>query len=132
MTRTFVFGNPTAEFTKAYNAILKAHQLVYENVKPNTTGVEADAIARNYLTAQGYGEYFTHGLGHGVGVKIHEAPRLSPKSTDVLVNGNCFTIEPGVYFDGKFGIRIEDTVVLENDKAVSFNAFTKELFTVNP
>ena len=129
-TRTFYFGTPSDEFIKAYNAVLTAHNLVATNVTNGTTGVEADAIARNYLTKNGYGEYFTHGLGHGVGVKIHESPRLSTKSVDTLTNGNCFTIEPGVYFDGKFGIRIEDTVCLVDGKVVSFNTLTKELFTV--
>ena len=131
-TRTFVFGKPSVEFEKAYQAVLTAHQLAVENIKDGVSGVEADAFSRNYLISQGYGDYFTHGLGHGVGVKIHESPRLSTKSNDVLTNGNCFSIEPGVYFDGKFGIRIEDTVVLKDGKVVSFNKISKELFTVKP
>ena len=82
------------------------------------SGKDADKIARDLLTGRGYGEYFTHSLGHGVGLEIHENPRLSPKSDDVLKSGTVFTVEPGVYIEGKFGIRIEDTCVMENGRAV--------------
>jgi Xaa-Pro aminopeptidase len=79
-------------------------------------GKQADAFARDYLKEQGLDKYFTHSLGHGIGLDIHEYLALSPKSSDVLTNGMVFSIEPGVYFDNEFGIRIEDTVKLCNGK----------------
>ena len=85
--------------------------------KGDNQGIEN--FARNVLKSRGFGEYFTHSLGHGIGVKIHEAPRLSLKSDYVLKDGNVFSIEPGVYLNGKFGVRIEDTVALIDGKCVS-------------
>lgn len=127
MTRTFFYGKADSEFKKAYSATLEAHNLAAENIRAGMTGVEADGIARGALKKAGFGEYFTHGLGHGVGVKIHEEPRLSKKSDKTLKNGNVFSIEPGVYLNDKFGIRIEDTVCLKDDKVNSFMTFTKDL-----
>ena len=131
-TRTFIFGDYTSEFKNVYDSVLTAHNLAFDNITNNLSCVEADAISRNYLKTCGLDSYFTHSLGHGVGVKIHEAPKLSKNSNSVLVNGNCFSIEPGVYLSGKFGVRIEDTVYLENGKVKSFNKISKELFTVKP
>ena len=92
------------------------------------TGVEADAIARNYLKEKGYGELFTHSLGHGIGLNVHEMPSVSPKGENVLLDGMIFSDEPGVYVAGEYGIRIEDTVRLENGKVKSFMGLTsKEL-----
>jgi Xaa-Pro aminopeptidase len=132
MTRTFAFGNYSSEFKKVYNVVLKAHENAFENITSGITSVTADGFSRSVIVENGYGEYFTHGVGHGVGVKIHEAPRLSKKSESVLTSGNCFSIEPGVYIENKFGVRIEDTVYLSNDELTSFNELTKELFTVKP
>lgn len=132
MTRTFAFGNVSDDFKKAYSAVLEAHLTAYNNIVAGMTGKQADGIARSVLEKYGYAKYFTHSLGHGVGVKIHEEPRLSQKSEAVLENGNVFSIEPGVYVDGEFGIRIEDTVYLDSGKCVSLNSADKNLFTVNP
>ena len=84
------------------------------------TGVQADAIARDYLTQQGYGKLFTHSLGHGIGLNVHEFPSLSPRGENVLTDGMVFSDEPGVYAAGEFGIRIEDTVTLRGGKVRSF------------
>ena len=117
ITRTAFFGEPDAEFLKAYDAVLTANLKADNEIFAGMSGKEADKIARDALNARGYGRYFTHSLGHGVGLEIHEAPRLSPKSDDELKEGTVFTVEPGVYLDGKFGIRIEDTCVMQNGRA---------------
>ena len=130
ITRTVLFGDDGKHeaFKKAYNAVLTAHNLVQENLRSGMTGVEADAIARNYLKEQGYGELFTHSLGHGIGLNVHEMPSISPKGENVLVDGMVFSDEPGVYVAGEYGIRIEDTVRLENGHVKSFMSLTsKEL-----
>ncbi len=121
ITRTFLFGddNKHAEFKKAYAAVLAAHELVKETAKSGMTGVQVDAIARNYLTEKGYGALFTHSLGHGIGLQIHEFPSVSPKGETPLVDGMVFSDEPGVYAAGEFGIRIEDTVTLKSGKIES-------------
>lgn len=126
-TRTVFFGNPSEEFIKAYQATLEANLAAFDNIKEGTSGVTADKIARDVLESRGYGEYFTHSLGHGVGMEIHERPTLSPKSKDALKEGAVFTIEPGVYLNGKFGIRIEDTAVIKNGKAERLFTDGKEL-----
>ena len=127
MTRTFFYGKAGEEFKKAYYSTLNAHNAAAESIRAGISGREADEIARRSLEKSGFGEYFTHGLGHGVGVFIHEMPRLNKKSEAVLKNGNVFSIEPGVYLSGKFGIRIEDTVCLGNGKVKSMMTFTKDL-----
>ena len=126
ITRTFLFGDDKnrAEFKKAYNAVLTAHNLVKEQLKSGMTGVEADAIARNYLTQAGYGKLFTHSLGHGIGLNVHEQPSLSPRGVNILKDGMVFSDEPGVYAAGEYGIRIEDTVTLHNGKVESFMSKT--------
>ena len=114
MTRTFFYGKPDEEFLKAYKAVETAHVTAEKTIYAGITCVEADKIARDILTEKGYGKYFTHSLGHGIGVNIHEAPALSPKGKGTLENGMVFSIEPGVYINGKFGIRIENTVTLKD------------------
>ena len=128
ITRTFLFGDDGKheEFKKAYDAVLTAHNLVQEKVCSGMTGVEADAIARDYLKEKGYGDLFTHSLGHGIGLNVHEMPSVSPKGENVLADGMVFSDEPGVYVAGEYGIRIEDTVRLENGKVKSFMSLTKK------
>ena len=128
-TRTVLFGddNNHDEFKKAYDRVLEAHICAKENIGAGLTGREADAIARNCLKKYGLDKYFTHSLGHGIGINIHESPMLSPNSQEKLLNGMVFSDEPGVYFEGQFGIRIEDTVTLENDKVVSLTDSNKKL-----
>ncbi len=132
ITRTFLFGDDGKheEFKKAYGHVLTAHELAKEKIVAGMTGKEADAIAREYLTAQGYGELFTHSLGHGIGLNVHEAPYLSPKRACVLGNGMVFSDEPGVYVAGEYGIRIEDTVTLENGKIKSFMTKTDRALVI--
>lgn len=126
ITRTFLFGDDGKheEFKKAYAAVLTAHTMVKEQLMSGMTGIEADSIARNYLKEQGYGELFTHSLGHGIGLNIHEYPSVSPRGETKLVDGMVFSDEPGVYKAGEYGIRIEDTVTLKNGKVQSFMSKT--------
>ena len=131
MTRTFYFGSkPPKEFVKAYDSVLRAHVATYEGIYEGIPCADVDKLARDVLTADGYGKLFTHSLGHGVGVNIHEPPWLSPKGKGELHNGMVHSIEPGVYIDGKFGIRIEDTVCMKDKKAHTFMKTTKKLFKI--
>ena len=127
MTRTMFFGTPTEEFRKAYLAVLTAHMKAAEGIKAGITGKEADKIARDVLDSLGYGKYFTHSLGHGIGVNIHEYPNLSPRGEATLCDNMVFSNEPGVYLNGKFGIRIEDSCHLENGKYKTFMKDDKSL-----
>ena len=131
MTRTLFYGEPDEKFLKAYLATLTAHVKCAEGIVEGMTGKEADAIARDHLTSLGYGKYFTHSLGHGIGVNIHEFPTLSVKGEAKLENNMVFSNEPGVYFDGKFGIRIEDSAYMSNGKYVSFMKDDKSLVVIN-
>ncbi len=126
ITRTFLFGDDKKheEFKRAYACVLQAHENAKANIVAGMTGREADAIAREYLKANGYGELFTHSLGHGIGLNVHEKPMISPKSEQILEDGMVFSDEPGVYKMGEYGIRIEDTVTLINGKVKSFMSKT--------
>ena len=126
ITRTFLFGDDGKheDFKKAYASVLKAHNLAQEKITAGMTGKEADAIARDSLRADGYGDLFTHSLGHGIGLNVHEKPGVSPRGEIVLADGMVFSDEPGVYEAGQYGIRIEDTVTLKNGKVVSFMSKT--------
>ena len=128
-TRTFLFGDDKkhGEFKKAYSRVLEAHMAAKEKITDGVTGREADAFARDYLRGFGLDKYFTHSLGHGIGINIHEYPMLSPKSLQVLKNGMVFSDEPGVYFEGNFGIRIEDTVTLYGGAVQSLTDSDKNL-----
>lgn len=128
-TRTFLFGDDKnhEEFKKAYQIVLDAHMLAKQRITNGMTGKQADAVARDLLKEHELDKYFTHSLGHGIGVNIHEFPRLSPKSEDVLLNNMVFSDEPGVYFEGNFGIRIEDTVMLKDGKVLSLTDSDKKL-----
>ena len=128
ITRTFLFGNNgDGEFKTVYGHVLEAHRIAAENIRAGITGEEADAFARDHLKKYGLDKFFTHSLGHGIGINIHEAPKLSARSLEILRNGMVFSIEPGVYFEGKFGIRIEDSVMLENNRVRSFMQTDKKL-----
>lgn len=126
ITRTAFFGEPSEVFIKRYNAVKKANELAIENIKENMEFSAGDKIARDFLKEQGYGENFTHSLGHGLGLEIHEYPSVSPKGKGRFAFGTAFTIEPGVYFDGEYGIRIEDTVYLDG-KVKRLTKDSKEL-----
>ena len=112
LTRTLCAGEADAQFKLIYNTVLAAQQAAEEHIAPGMTGHEADSYARVIIQDAGYGTQFGHGLGHGVGMAIHEFPRLGTNSTDVLAPGMVFTVEPGIYLPAWGGVRIEDTVLL--------------------
>ena len=126
-TRTVAFGRVPDEARKIYNITREAQQLGIDSAQPGMPGRELDALVRGCIEKHGYGEFFGHGLGHGVGVEVHEKPRLGKTSGDHLLLHSVFTIEPGIYLPGKFGVRIEDTVVMHENGVEPFQQFTKEL-----
>jgi len=117
MTRTLVAGKPTEKQKKLYQIVKTAQETAFEAVKPNVKAKDVDAVARKIIADAGYGKYFVHSLGHGVGLEVHEPPTLSPESKEVLVAGNVVTVEPGVYLVGYGGVRIEDTVLVQKNGA---------------
>ena len=117
LTRTVVIGQPDDRFRRVYDAVLGAQLTAIETMASGMTGREADGLARTVIEECGYGEYFGHGLGHGVGLEVHEKPTLGVRSEDELADGMVFSVEPGVYIPGWGGVRIEDLVVLENGRA---------------
>ena len=130
-TRTFATGPLPDELKAGYEATLEGQLAGLEAVRAGVTGVDADAAARDRIEAAGLGEKFGHGLGHGVGLEVHEAPRLSRESTDTLATGNVVTVEPGVYLEGLGGIRIEDLVVVTDGEPEVLTSFGKDLITVS-
>ena len=124
VTRTAVFGKPSKEAEKIYSIVLKAHQAAIAAVKPGVTAGELDKIARDIITNEGYGEYFTHRLGHGLGSNVHEYPSIMKDSELVIQEGMCFSIEPGIYVPSVAGVRIEDCLYVTNNGC--------ELFTKTP
>ncbi len=132
-TRTVAAGSVSEEAREAYELVLRAQLAGLAAVRAGADGRQTDAVARELIAAAGHGEHFGHGLGHGVGLDIHEAPRLSPRSTDAdrLLAGDVVTVEPGVYLPGKLGIRIEDLVVVREDGCQVLTGVPKELRIVD-
>lgn len=128
-TRTFLFGDDKKheDFKQIYKRVLEAQTLVKEKFTAGMTGREGDAIARGYLAQFNLDKYFTHSLGHSIGINIHELPGLSPRDNTVFCEGMVFSDEPGVYIAGKLGVRIEDTVTLKNGKVLSLTKTDKNL-----
>jgi Xaa-Pro aminopeptidase len=125
LTRTIVIGEPSAQFQRLYDIVLTAQLTAEERIEAGMSGRDAHAIAARVIAAAGYGDAFTHGLGHGVGLDIHEAPRLRPESADVLEDGHVVTVEPGIYLPGWGGIRIEDQCVMEYGRLRAVSAAPK-------
>ncbi len=117
LTRTICLGQPDDTFRKIYDIVLGAQLTAIATVRPGMTGEEADSLARKVIQEAGYGDTFGHSLGHGVGLAVHENPRVGPRSKDVLKEGMLFTVEPGIYITGWGGVRIEDVVSLNSDGA---------------
>ena len=126
-TRTFATGELDAETEEVYEVVRRAQASALSAVRAGPTGREVDAVAREAIAQAGYGERFGHGLGHGVGLEVHEEPRLSKASDAPLQAGNVVTVEPGVYLPGKFGVRIEDLVVVTDDGTEVLSSYPKEL-----
>ncbi len=127
LTRTFLVGKPSQKQAKIYEAVRKAQQEAFEGLREGTKAKDADAIARKIIKGAGYGEHFVHSLGHGVGLDVHEMPTLTSESKDLLKVGNVVTVEPGIYIVGFGGVRIEDTVLIQKEKAERFTNATYDL-----
>jgi Xaa-Pro aminopeptidase len=129
-TRTLATGNLDDDAHAIYELVYEAQLAGLAAVRAGVSGRDADAAARTVITAAGHGDHFGHGLGHGVGLEVHEAPRLSQRSDSVLARGNLVTVEPGVYLPGELGVRIEDLVVVTDSGSQILTDVPKELITV--
>jgi len=126
-TRTFATGELDPRDREIYELVLRAQQAALTAIRPGPTGREVDAVARAIIDEGGHGDHFGHGLGHGVGLEVHEGPRLSKQGNDVLAAGNIVTVEPGVYVPGAVGVRIEDLVLVTEDGGEVLSGLSKAL-----
>lgn len=127
MTRTVAVGEVSTKQIEVYETVLEAQLSSLKAVRAGVPCREVDAVARNIIASKGYGSYFGHGLGHGVGVEIHESPSLNPSSETILEKGHIITIEPGIYLPGEFGVRIEDMAVVTDDGCKNLTLAEKKL-----
>ncbi|NPU96713.1 MAG: aminopeptidase P family protein [Candidatus Omnitrophica bacterium] len=130
ITRTVFLGDPGDSFKSLYQCVYQANARAAEAIRPGITGVQGDEFARDVIRQAGHADLFVHGLGHGVGLEIHEAPRLSPLYDKEIQAGNVVTIEPGVYIPGSGGIRIEDMAVVREDGCEVLNQTSKEMIVL--
>ena len=131
MTRTPVVGKATEKHKEVYSIVKEAQQRGCDIAKAGVPCKKVDAATRDYIGEMGYGEYYTHGTGHGLGLEIHTSPRFSPQSKQVLEVNNVMTIEPGIYLAGWGGVRIEDDVIIGEDDCEILNQTTKDLVVLN-
>ncbi|MCL4321001.1 MAG: Xaa-Pro peptidase family protein [Deltaproteobacteria bacterium] len=129
-TVTMHFGKPDKKFSDVYDAVYSAQQLAISKIKPGVKFKDLDKTARDYIEKKGYGKYFTHSLGHGVGLDIHEYPYVYNKNADTVKEGMVFTVEPGVYLEGEFGVRIEDMCYVKRDGAQVITNIKKKSFYI--
>jgi Xaa-Pro aminopeptidase len=127
MTRTVVMGKASSKVKKIYDIVLTAQQMAQEKIRAGKRAQEIDCIARNYIKDKGYGEYFGHGLGHGVGLAVHEMPAVNSKSTDLIQTNQVFSVEPGIYLPNQFGVRIEDLVLAQKSGCEILTKSPKDL-----
>jgi Xaa-Pro aminopeptidase len=125
LSRTFFLGSEDKTFSRIYDIVLGAQLTALAAVMAGMSGDQVDRLARTAVEEAGYGDAFGHGLGHGVGLETHESPRLGPNSSDLLIDGMVFTIEPGIYIPDWGGVRIEDTVVMENGRVKALSRVEK-------
>jgi len=130
-TRTFATGEPGEEARAVYEVVLRAQEAALEAIRAEARGEDVDGVARAVISEAGYGDRFGHGLGHGVGLEVHEGPRLSLRSDDVLAAGEVVTVEPGIYLPGRLGVRIEDLVVVAEDGLRNLSGLPKALQIVD-
>ncbi len=130
-TRTFATGSPAEDQLAVYELVRRAQAEARAAVRAGALCSDVDAVARGVIEAEGHGERFGHGLGHGVGLEVHEQPRLARTAEGSLAAGNTVTVEPGIYLPGRFGVRIEDLVVVTEDGCEALTGFPKELVTVH-
>lgn len=127
MTRTVVIGKATDRQKEIYNVVLNAQKCALSEISAGALAKVVDSAARNYIKDHGYGKYFGHGLGHSLGLNVHEKPSCSPKSEDILTENMLMTVEPGIYIEDFGGVRIEDLVVVKNDGYTNLTKSPKEL-----
>lgn len=112
LTRTLFLGSPPDEFRTIYRIVGEAQDAAVDAIKPGRTGGEIHAVAHDYISRHGFGQWFPHGLGHSLGLNIHEGPRFSATEAAPIEAGNVITVEPGVYLPGRYGVRTEDVIVV--------------------
>ncbi|MBT2574462.1 aminopeptidase P family protein [Bacillus sp. ISL-51] len=127
ITRTVAVGEPSDKLKEIYQVVFDAQALGVQHIKPGMTGKEADALTRDHISAKGYGQYFGHSTGHGLGMEVHESPGLSFRSSAVLEPGMAVTIEPGIYIPELGGVRIEDDIIITEDGNRTITHSPKEL-----
>ena len=130
MTRTIVLGEATTKHKEIYETVLKAQLEALNAIRGGVEGKKVDKVARDIITEAGYGQFFGHGLGHAVGIEIHENPRFSPGETNIIEEGMVITVEPGIYIPGFGGVRIEDMVMIKNEGIENFTHSPKELMII--
>ncbi|NLI91866.1 MAG: aminopeptidase P family protein [Peptococcaceae bacterium] len=131
MTRTVFIGQPEAKYRELYRIVLEAQEAAIQALKPGMTGKEADAVARDVIGKAGYGDFFGHGLGHSLGLEIHETPRLNTRENKVLEPGMILTVEPGIYLPGWGGVRIEDVILVTNFGAEVLTQASKQFIIID-
>ena len=127
MTRTFTLGEPNSQLTSIYDIVLGAQNYALKNIKAGMTCHEVDSLAREYIAANGHAKEFGHSLGHGIGINVHEMPRVAKNSEQVLEENMVISVEPGIYISGLGGVRIEDLVIVKKDGVVNLTPFEKKL-----
>jgi Xaa-Pro aminopeptidase len=130
VTRTLHVGEPPERFRRVYEVVREANARAIEHVRPGVTAERIDAIAREHIAGAGFGAQFSHRTGHGIGLDVHEPPYLVRGNMTVLESGMAFTVEPGIYLPGEFGVRIEDVVLVTADGGERLNQHTRELRVV--
>lgn len=130
ITRTVFVGEATRMQRKIYEIVSNLQEAAIETVKSRIKAEDVDRAARKIIEDAGYGEYFTHRTGHGLGLEVHEEPYIAPGNKTVLKPGMTFTIEPGIYLAGKFGVRIEDDMVVLKSEAKLLSILSKELLVI--
>jgi len=130
ITRTVFVGEASQKQMRVYDIVLRAQESAVKFVKPQVKACEVDETARKIITEAGYGEFFTHRTGHGLGLEVHEEPYISQTNETTLEPGMTFTIEPGIYLPNKFGVRIEDDVTVTEEGRTVLSKLSKDLLTV--
>lgn len=128
-TRTFAIGKISPQEKQVYEIVKESQKLGLKAVKPNVDCKDVDLACRKYIEEQNYGKYFIHSTGHGIGLEVHELPTISYKSETKLKKNMAITVEPGIYIPNKFGVRIEDSLIVK-DKSIILHKFTKDLITI--
>lgn len=130
MTRTVFFGKPSDKIRYVYESVLSAQNLALQNIKVGMSGRECDEIARGYFREKKLDKYFIHSLGHGIGIDCHENPSFSPKCEEIITIGNVLSVEPGLYFEGEFGIRIEDVIYFDENGTKNLTKSPKNMIII--